>query len=163
MNLLIRGKKFDMRKRIVLFVLICLVCFLASCNLREEVLEAYSDRDTYYTINCKLSFRDFSDSVSGGNISPYSFIIDDITSYNSGKLPPYDRYCCVIPLKSENKLVENGFEFKADDKIYQVTFTSRMFSDGWPSYIVGISCDEDDIVYLEIEDGIENLLDIYRK
>lgn len=152
-----------MKKIITFLVSICAVCFFTSCNLREKVLETYGNRDTYYTINCKLSFRDFSDSVSGGNISPYSFIIDDITSYNGEKLPSYDRYCCVIPLKSENKLVENGFEFKADDKIYQVTFTNRMFSDGWPSYIVGISCDEDDIVYLEIEEGIENLLDIYRK
>ena len=152
-----------MKKIITFLVSICAVCFFTSCNLREEVLEVYSNKDTYYTINCKLSFRDFSDSVSGGNISPYSFIIDDITSYNSGKLPPYDRYCCVIPLKSENKLVENGIEFKADDKIYQVTFNSRMFSDGWPSYIVCISCDEDDIVYLEVEEGIENLLDIYRR
>lgn len=163
MNLLIRGKNFDMRKRIVLFVLICLVCFLASCNLREEVLETYGNRDSYVTVNCKLSFKDFSDSTSSSKTSPYVIQINNITSYNNNRLPSYSRYTCDIPLKSANKAVENGFVFEADDKIYQVTFTSIMFGDGWPCYVVGISCDEDDIVYLEIEDGIENLLDIYRK
>lgn len=153
-----------MKKIITFLFAICIVCFVTSCNLREEVLEVYSNRDTYYTINCKLSFRDFSDSVSEEDgRSPYSILIDDITSYNGGKLPPYSEYCCRIPLKSANKAVENGFEFKADDKIYQVTFTCRMFADSWPSYVVGISCEEDDIVYLEIEEGIENLLDRYRR
>ncbi len=35
-----------------------------------------------------------------------------------------------------------------------------MFGDGWPSYIVGISCG--DIVYLDIDNGVENLIELYR-
>ena len=150
-----------MKKAIISFISICLICFLSSCGSyeRREAYKFYSDRDGYYTVNCTLSYRELGQNTTPG-YSSYVIQIDDITAYNDGKLPPLGGYSCGIPLKSANEAVENGFEFKQDDRIYQITFSIRMFGDGWPCYVVGISCD--DTVYLNIDNGIENLLEQFR-
>lgn len=138
-----------------------LLCFLASCSSYEqrEAFKVYSNRDEYVTVNCKLSYRDLGNNTTTGYAS-YAIDISEITAYNNGKVPPYDSYGCGIPLKSANEAIENGFKFEPDDRIYQVTFSPRMFGCGWPSYIVGISCG--DIVYVDVNSGILNLLDLYR-
>lgn len=150
-----------MKKAIITSIIICILCFLTSCSSyeRKEAYKVYSNRDEYVTVNCKLSYRELGQNTTIG-YSSYSIQINDITAYNDGKLPPFPSYGCGIPFKSANEAIENGFEFKSDNRIYQVTFSYRMFGDGWPSYIVGISCG--DIVYLDIDNGVENLIELYR-
>ena len=149
------------KRKVVVVVLAFLLCFLASCSSYEqrEAFKIYSNRDEYVTVNCKLSYRDLGNNTTTGDAS-YAIDISEITAYNNGKLPPYESYGCGIPLKSANEAIENGFKFEPDDRIYQVTFSPRMFGCGWPSYIVGISCG--DIVYVDVNSGILNLLDLYR-
>lgn len=150
-----------MKKAIITSIIICILCFLTSCSSyeRKEAYKVYSNRDEYITVNCKLSYRELGQNTTTG-YSSYAIQINDITAYNDGKLPPFQSYGCGIPLKSANEAIKNGFEFKSDNRIYQVTFSYRMFGDGWPSYIVGISCG--DIVYLDIDNGVENLIELYR-
>lgn len=149
------------KRKVVVVVLAFLLCFLASCSSyeRRKAYKFYSNRDAYYTVNCKLYYRELGQNTTTGE-SSYAIQIDDITAYNDGDLPPFQSYGCGIPLKSENEAIKNGFEFKSDNRIYQVTFSCRMFGDGWPAYIVGISCG--DIIYLDIDDGIKYLLELYR-
>ncbi len=150
-----------MKKAIITSIIICILCFLASCSSyeRREAYKVYSNRDEYVTVNCKLYYRELGQNTTTG-YSSYAIQINDITAYNDGDLPPFQSYGCGIPLKSANEAIKNGFEFKSDNRIYQVTFSYRMFGDGWPSYIVGISCG--DIIYLDIDYGIKYLLELYR-
>ena len=138
-----------MKKAIITSIIICILCFLASCSSyeRREAYKVYSNRDEYVTVNCKLYYRELGQNTTTG-YSSYAIQINDITAYNDGDLPPFQSYGCGIPLKSANEAIKNGFEFKSDNRIYQVTFSYR------------ISCG--DIIYLDIDYGIKYLLELYR-